>query len=52
MAACPSCRTDILSVMAVECDVCGEALRTPENTAGVRIHRPKRTSLPVLTPSD
>jgi len=39
--ACPSCGVDILSVMAVECDECGEALRAPE-VNGVRIHRPKR----------
>lgn len=41
IAACPACGTDILSVMAIECDECGEALRAPEAN-GVRIHRPKR----------
>ena len=39
--ACPACGVDILSVMAVECDECGAALRDPEAN-GVRIHRPKR----------
>lgn len=48
IAACPSCAEDILSVMAVECDVCGEALRSPEAN-GVRIHRPKR--LPMANPT-
>ena len=41
VATCGSCGADILSVMAVECDECGEALRAPEAN-GVRIHRPKR----------
>ncbi len=41
VAACASCGADILSVMAIECDECGEALRAPEAN-GVRIHRPKR----------
>jgi hypothetical protein len=48
ISACPSCDEDILSVMAVECDVCGEALREPEAN-GVRIHRPKR--LPMASPA-
>ena len=47
IAACPGCQADILSVMAVECDVCGDALRAPEAN-GVRIHRPKR--LPMANP--
>ena len=46
--ACPACGIDILSVMAVECDECGEALRDPEAN-GVRIHRPKR--LPMSAPT-
>ena len=46
--ACPACGIDILSVMAVECDECGEALRDPEAN-GVRIHRPKR--LPMSSPT-
>ena len=41
VAACPSCGEDILSIMAVECDVCGSSLRDAE-VNGVRIHRPKR----------
>lgn len=41
VSACPGCGADILSVMAVECDECGHALREPEAN-GVRIHRPKR----------
>lgn len=41
IAACRACGTDILSVMAIECDECGESLRAPE-VNGVRIHRPKR----------
>ncbi len=41
VSACSSCGADILSVMAVECDECGEALRAPEAN-GLRIHRPKR----------
>jgi hypothetical protein len=41
ISACPACGIDILSVMAVECDECGSALRAPEAN-GVRIHRPKR----------
>lgn len=41
LSACRACGVDILSVMAVECDECGEALRAPEAN-GVRIHRPKR----------
>ena len=41
VSACPGCGQDILSVMAVECDICGAALREPE-VNGVRIHRPKR----------
>ena len=45
VSACPGCDADLLSVMAVECDLCGEQLRAPENEAGVRIRRPKR--LPV-----
>lgn len=43
--ACASCGEDILSIVAVECDVCGEALRDPE-VNGVRIHRPKRPAAP------
>lgn len=41
---CAACGEDILSIMAVECDMCGAALREPE-VNGVRIHRPKRLSL-------
>ena len=41
VSACPSCGTDILSIMAVECDECEAPLREPE-VNGVRIHRPKR----------
>ena len=47
VSACPACACDILSVMAVECDECGAALRAPEAN-GIRIHRPKR--LPTATP--
>ena len=48
VSACPACDVDILSVMAVECDECGAALREPEAN-GVRIHRPKR--LPMANPA-
>lgn len=41
VSACPSCDEDILSVMAVDCDLCGVALREPLAN-GVRIRRPRR----------
>lgn len=42
--ACPHCAADILSVMATDCDVCGETLRAAEAN-GVRIRRPRRLPL-------
>ena len=50
VVACPGCGEDILSIMAVECDVCGASLREPEAN-GVRIHRPKRLPMARATQS-
>ncbi len=45
---CPACHEPVLSVMSVECDVCGESLRSGQ-VAGMQIRRAKR--LPVVPPS-
>jgi hypothetical protein len=53
VSACPECNESVLSVMAVDCDVCGAALREKITTAGVTVRRPKRLPLanqPPATP--
>ena len=47
VSACPSCGESILSIMAIECDVCGAQLRESQ-VNGVSIRRAKR--LPVVNP--
>lgn len=49
ISACPGCGESVLSVMAVECDVCGAELRPNQNAAGLPIRRPKR--LPLANPT-
>lgn len=45
IAACSECGEDVLSIMAVECDVCGAKLRAPTVADGVQIRRSKRLPL-------
>src|SRR4051812_3489384 len=49
VSACPGCGESILSVMAIECDVCGVELRSGTSAGGVRIRRAKR--LPLANPA-
>ena len=45
IAACQACGEDVLSIMAVTCDICGEALRATTVADGVQIRRSPRLPL-------
>ena len=50
ISACHACGADVLSIMVVDCDLCGVNLRDRLASGAVQIRRSKRLPLVATTP--